>query len=340
MIDWSYALDALAAQPVQPVYALVGTEAYLARTFVDAVAKTVAADCEVHRFWLDEAGLENALLDLQSLSLFGDASLTVLEQATALSTEAKGKIDLSALEAYLADPAGGRTLVILVPAEKLDERRKIAKLLKKYPIVNCNTPTEANALKLLEQMADKLGLTTEKGALAEVWRRVRSITGAVNELSKLKSFVEADEPVTVEAVRQLIVPAPEDNVFAWIDGVMHGRLQQAMHALTDLEHAGYDPFALFALLQRQLRLLWYAKYGSSRNINPPDIAKLAGAHPYAVKVALGQVRDLKIKQIESLIVTVSDAEYEIKRGKMDPGHALTWVLVACSQSTRPGKRAI
>ncbi len=339
-MEWQYAVDGLSQQPVQPVYTLVGTEAYLARAFVDRLAETVAANCEVHRFWLDEAGLEAALLDLQSLSLFGDKALTVLEQATSLSSDSKTKIDLSALEAYLAQPAADRTLVIIVPAEKMDERRKVAKLLKKYPVVNCNTPADAAAVQLLEQMARDLALRPEPGAFAEVWRRSRSITAAANELVKLKSYIEEQGIMTVADVQELITPAPEDNVFAWIDGVMHGRLQQAVGAVADLEHAGYDTFSLFALLQRQLRLLWYAKVGSSRGMSPPDIAKTAGAHPYAVKVALGQVRSLSLQQIERLIVTVADAEFEVKSGRMDPDHALTWVLVACSQSTRRGKRAI
>jgi DNA polymerase III subunit delta len=307
---------------------------------VGGVAQTIGPATEVHRFWLDEAGLESALLDLQSISLFGDQSITVLENAVALSTESKGKFDLSALEAYVTDPAPDRTLIVVVAAEKLDERRKIAKLLKKYPVVNCGVPPETTAISLLERIANDLGLQTVGDAMPELWRRVRSITAAYSELQKLKSFLDLNQPITKDDVQQLTVPAPEDNVFAWVDGVVHGRLQQSVEAIADLQHAGYDAFSLLAMLQRQLRLLWYAKVYGGRGMSPQDTAKLAGAHPYAMKVAMGQVRGLTTERIESLILTVSDAEYEIKRGKMDPGHALSWVMVACSGSTKQGTRAI
>ncbi|CAM3729891.1 DNA polymerase III subunit delta [Alicyclobacillus pomorum] len=334
MLDWSQAIESLqAATDIAPVHVLVGTDFILSRWYLDKLEHVLASvehmPVDVNRFRFDEEGCAGAVQACQTLSLFSDTGIVHLDHCSAFLSGGKSKHDLTDLERYLEHPASGKVLVITVHGEKLDERKKIVKLARKHTVVNCNPPKENVALQWLATVCDERGISLANDAARELWRRTQTLSSAVSELEKLYTYT-GGQPISLRDVQELVSQPVEDNVFAWIDGVVKGRVDRSFRVLTDVERAGYDAFALYALIARQLRLMWYAKVLGAKGYSNQQIASKAGAHPYAVKVASEQARALTQTQIERLLSMVADAEYAVKTGRRDPRHSLDWVLMACS----------
>jgi DNA polymerase-3 subunit delta len=335
-MSWADELQALEHKGLSPVYLLVGTELALVQTFIDAVrlrANTNQSDdvVEVNRFRYEEEGCAGAVFACQSVSLFYSSPIVILENCVAMTTQPKVKYSTDELEKYLSDPIEGRVLVITVVAEKIDVRKKIVKLAKKFPVIDCNVPKADEGVSMLLSRAQADGIQINRDAVEELWRRAGSVTSATLELQKLWLYTNGVQ-IELSDVAQVVSLPLEDNVFAWIDGVVKGNLDRSFRALSDVLRSGHDGFGLLALIARQLRLMWYGKVFGQKGYSGQQIAAKAGAHPYAVRVAVEQSKGSSQGQLEALLLIVADAEYAIKSGKWDMNHALDYVILACSEA--------
>jgi DNA polymerase III subunit delta len=340
MSEFIKAIDAVKkTSDLQPVYALVGTEHALKRRFMDAISKQVLRKSgeypEWSRFYFDETGADGAVLACQSLSLFAVRNFVWLENCSLFLANAKLKFDTAELERYLENPNPDSVLVICVPGEKLDERKKSTKLLKRYPIVDCNTPKEDAALKLAASFAEDLGIQIDKDALSELWRRTTNLTSMETELQKLWTYTGGSR-IDFDAVSQLVAPHPEDNVFTWIDWVTKGKLDLVYRSLSDIQKAGYDGFALLAMMARQIRLMWFAKVLGAMGQTHQQIASKVGAHPYAVKIAAAQAEHFSQKRLEEMLTAIADGEYDVKSGRRDIMQVLDYVILSFAAKTPTG----
>ncbi|QQE77353.1 DNA polymerase III subunit delta [Alicyclobacillus sp. SO9] len=332
MIEWNYAMESMAENPQHAVYTLVGTELSLIHRFVKQLQsqlekQTGGTSIDIHRFYYEETGVDAALAECQTVSLFSQESLIVLDNCVGLTAGARGKHDLTALEKYLESPVPEHTLVITCLAEKLDERKKAVKALKKFPVINCNTPKANEASKFLSALVREHGLRADREALGELWRRTESVTQAEREIEKLSSYT--DGVIQLRDVAE-ITPVPlEDNVFRWIEGVIAGKLSLSFQALREIEISGYDGFALFSLLARQLRLMWFAKVYLAKGESQRDVARRVGAHPYSVKMAAEQAKNLSISRIEDLLCVIADTEFMVKSGRQALDQAIDWIVLRC-----------
>ena len=83
---------------------------------------------------MEEVSIGTALEDAESIPFFGDRRLVFVDRPVFLTgdkTKLKVEHDVKWLESYLTHPSESTTLVFFAPYEKLDERKKITKLLKK-----------------------------------------------------------------------------------------------------------------------------------------------------------------------------------------------------------------
>ncbi|GMA52130.1 DNA polymerase III subunit delta [Alicyclobacillus contaminans] len=337
MQDWDEAMAVLGQGGADaPVHVLVGTDDVLMRWYTDALLTRLSAangmPVDVSKYRFEEQGCSAAVQACQTVSLFSAAGVVILDHCTAFLASQRGKVDVSDLEQYLQDPVPGKTLVITVRGDKVDERKKLSKLARKHIVVDCNPPKDASALKRLQSYCASNGIGIAKGALAEVWRRTQSLTQAVPELHKLAAYTDGAE-IRMEDVGALVTPPVEDNVFGWIDSVVKGDAARAFGVLADVQRAGYDSFALYALIARQLRLMWYAKVLQGRGYSQQQIAAKAGAHPYAVKVATEQAKGVSTGRLERLLTILADAEFAVKSGRRTPEHTLDMVVMACTAET-------
>ena len=123
---------------IAPIYLLYGTEAFLInetkQLLLNQVLDEEEKDFNFTAYDLEETPIETALEDAETFPFLGEKKVIFLHNPKFLTAEkTKEKIDhnIAVLERYLKEPAPYTVLVISAPYEKLDERKKITKELKK-----------------------------------------------------------------------------------------------------------------------------------------------------------------------------------------------------------------
>ncbi len=98
------------------------------------------------------------------------------------------------------------------------------------------------------------------------------------ELRKLAAYVGERETVTGRDVGIVVASTPEDVMFTAIDAISKRQCDRALTLLSELHRYDPKPQAvagkLLALLSRQYRMLWQAKYLTDRRINPREVRAL------------------------------------------------------------------
>ena len=106
--------------------------------FLDTIVAPEDQDLNVGRFNMDEVSVQTAVQDAESVPFFGDRRLVMIDNPTFLTGEKEKKsIDhqLDRLQAYLENPMDSSVMVFFAPYEKLDQRKKIVKQLKKVAVL-------------------------------------------------------------------------------------------------------------------------------------------------------------------------------------------------------------
>lgn len=129
---------AIEQKKLAQVYLIIGVEDYVINQtkerLVNAVLKEDEQEFNYANFDLEETPIETVMEEAETLPFFGDKRLVIASNPTFLTSEkTKNKIEhqTSRLEQYLAQPADYSILCFVAHVEKLDERKKLTKLLKK-----------------------------------------------------------------------------------------------------------------------------------------------------------------------------------------------------------------
>ncbi len=99
------------------------------------------------------------------------------------------------------------------------------------------------------------------------------------EIIKLVCYVGERESITARDVGIVVASSPEDVMFSVIDAIVRRQTDRALSLLGELHR--YDPkpqgvaAKLLALLARQYRMLWQAKFLSDKRVNPREVRALS-----------------------------------------------------------------
>jgi DNA polymerase-3 subunit delta len=308
-----------------PVYTLLGSDSAVLNYFVSGVVQAAPGGGVAlrHDVYFDEGGVEEALYTAFSPSLFGDHTVVFLRRVPLVSASGKGKWDSTALEDFAEHPSTCATVILQVDAEKLDERKKLTKLLKKYPILACNGESVEDRLSMAKLIQPELFQTFTGVAQVELAKRCTSVTALLNEAEKLRTLT-AGAAVDDVVVRDAVVDLPEDGIFDFVQRVLRGEVGRALSTRLDLLQSGTDDMVLLAMLARHFRLMWHAKQSGAGK----EQAKSLGVHPYALKRAAENASAWSSGLIERALVLCADTEFRVKSGRWQGEYALEW-LIAC-----------
>lgn len=314
------------AQKFAPVYLLYGTEPYLINeTKQNLVQHAIGKD--EHDFNLaahdlDETPIEAALEDAETFPFMGERRLIFLHNPFFLTAEkSKSKIEhnLQKLEAYLQEPAPYSIVVFSGAYEKLDERKKITKLLKKNAEVLEAKPLSEHELKTwVRERASVNGVQIDEEAIAYML----TLTGTnlfmlTSELDKLALYADDEKRITVQMVDQLVSRSLEQNIFALVDKIVHRRVEEALRIFYDLLKQNEEPIKILAVITSQFRLIYQVKELARRGYGQNQIAGLIKTHPFRVKLAAGQAGLFGDEELSQIMAMLADADYQMKTGGMN-----------------------
>ena len=110
------------------LYLFYGTKQFLIKKEIETIQKTFNP-INISYYDLDNNSIKDVIDDCQTISLFDEKKLVICENANMFSGSTSK--DAEIIEEYLKNCNPNTTLIFTVNNEKIDERKKITKTIKK-----------------------------------------------------------------------------------------------------------------------------------------------------------------------------------------------------------------
>ncbi|MEA4829256.1 MAG: DNA polymerase III subunit delta, partial [Enterococcus thailandicus] len=134
-------LQKIRKEKLQPCYLVLGTEKFLQDQVREEILKKIQVDSKDDlnflSFDMENASLDEVVAEAETLPFFGEQRLVFVENPYFLTGEKVNngiEQNTDLLVDYLKAPLESTVLVFFAPYEKLDERKKVTKQLKKTAI--------------------------------------------------------------------------------------------------------------------------------------------------------------------------------------------------------------
>ncbi|RCW65311.1 DNA polymerase III delta subunit [Saliterribacillus persicus] len=326
MLNYLEAIKKIKQNKISNVYFLNGPEVFMTENTKNEILNKVLSkddrETNLSIYDLEETSIQEVISDVETFPFFGERKVVIAVNPTFLKAKPpKNELDhhLPELEAYLKNPIEYTVFIMIASYEKIDERKKVAKLLKKETeYVSCDPVKEWDIDKWIKQIADQFQVNFEPKALERL--KVESGTNLMflqSEIEKLALYVGPNGMITEDIADVLISHIGESSGLKLMDAVLEQDLSKAIHIYKDLEKLNEEPIALLALIASQIRNLIHIKQLKEKGYNQKQIAEYLKIHPYVVKLSMNRERKYSRKELERALLFITEADSDMKQGRMD-----------------------
>lgn len=300
------------------VYVLYGTVDYLIKKQVENILK----ENDIEQISISKYNLANELLkdiinDAESISLFTERKAILVENAyifTGSNNKKNSEQDTILLEKYLENNNSDTVLIFIVNNEKLDERKKITKLVKKYGTVK--EFNHVDTIEIVKTLFDNYQI--KEDIIRYLIERVGdNISILSNEIEKIKLYKNDDKIITKEDVENLTSKSPEVNNFKLIDAIISKNKALAIELYEERLKLNEEPIAIIIALANQIRIMYQVKELYLMGHTEHDIANQLNIHPYRVKLASQNARKYDSNTLLRYLEELANLDINIKTGQVD-----------------------
>ncbi|MXZ40327.1 MAG: DNA polymerase III subunit delta [Caldilineaceae bacterium SB0666_bin_21] len=199
----------------------------------------------------------------------------------------------------LPAPAGGMAVPTI---EDLEREKKLRR-------ENLAAPKRNEMRSWAEFRCSEKQIRIAGPAVDELVRRASSdLRNLDQELDKLAAYAKG-EPISLEAVRELVPDYSEDFIFALSNAVFQQQRDEAMRVLSHLLSQGLHPIQILATLGSQARMLAAVRLSGE---SPDAIAKAMKVKPYAVQRSMRNAARLSPDQVRAMVDMLLEADLKMK----------------------------
>lgn len=289
---------------------------------INIYLQTEKDDFNFIKFNLYETEITPIIEETLTMPFFSDKKAILVKNAYVFTGEKVTKElnqNTDQLMEFLEKYDGDNLIIFEVYQNKLDERKKLTKTLKKN-----------GQLKKVEQMSEEEIKKWIQSKLNENFKDIKQdalnmfieLTGVnfnivSQELDKLMLFLGDRPTINKDDVNQIINRSLEQNVFLLTEYIQKRQKNKAIQLVKDLINMKEEPIKLLALITSNYRLYYQCKILSQKGYSGQQIAKTVNVHPYRVKLALGQVRHYQLEDLLNIIDSCAETDYKLKSSYMD-----------------------
>ncbi len=308
-----------------PIYLLYGKERFLInetkQKILNNVLKEEELDFNFSQYDLDEVPIEVALADAETIPFMSDKRLIIVHHPRFLTTEKtniKVEHDLKAFERYIQNPPAHCILVIIANYDKLDERKKLTKLLKKHAtVIEAKKMNEKDIKTWLQKQAADKDLHIGQEAMDHLLLLIgTNLMMLQSEMDKLALYARDTKQIDTETVEKLTSRSLEQSVFSLVDKVVQREIAQAFRIYYDLLKQNEEPIKMLAIIASQFRLIYQTKELLKRGYSQKQIASYLKVHPFRVKLAAKQAGRFSEIELSHIIDLLAEGDYKMKTGKI------------------------
>lgn len=329
------AIKDLKNKKLPPVILIFGEEQFLVESVVNQVSKRIDQDHQTDdalvQYDLEEVSIDDVVMEAETYPFFADHKLVVANQAyflTAKQSKAQVEHDLNHLLSYIAEPVDFSTLIIIAPYEKLDERKKVTKQLKKQAmLINCEKVKMWEVDKWVAHLTKQYQIYLDKAAEQLLINETGTNLGLLEkEIEKLALYVGENGKVTGEIAQDLVARQGHATGLTLVDMVISKNLTGAIKIYRDLMKLNEEPIALIGLLASQLRTIYQVKVLMRKGYAQQQMARELRVHPYVVKMSIEREKKFSLDMLYRYLEACNEADQAIKLGKMEKELAFEFLL--------------
>lgn len=306
------------------IYLLFGEEKHFIEEDIKKIVASFSNDTVTYDMLEDN--ISDALDDLMTMSIFGDKKIVICKNCTFL-TGSPSEIthDIEKLNRIINNDIDN-ILILVVYNDKLDDRKKIVKELKKRVVVRIFNKLNKNEMMdfiINEFKKDKYIISRDNSKLfIDIVGDNMDIINS--EIIKMKLYKSDDKNITESDIKDTCYKMINDNIFDFVDAIIKRDLEKAITLYDDLLILNEEPIKLIAIIGNQFRLIYQTKSMYKSGYSEFDISKHLGVHPYRVKLA----NEIRIDEhsILTYLYKLADLDINIKTGLVDKNVAFEMFL--------------
>ena len=332
-MSYTDALKAIKKKDFSPIYLLYGTESYFMQDIKEKIEKQFALSdgTNVSGYDLEETPIQEVIADAEEYPFFSEQKLILAYNPFfLLARPEKSAVDhrLESLEQYVENPAAWTTLVLLAPYEKVDERKKIIKSIKKTgQAVACLPVKEWDLSDWIVTLCKEHQIVLED-AVADllVQEAGTDLSMLRGEIDKLALYAGEGSNITLEMAESLVSHQQTSSGLKLVDSLMAGDLAKAIYIFHELIKLKEEPIALIALLASQFRTILHVKLLKHKGYNQAKMAEVTKVHPFVIKLALKREANFSEEELKHILFLAAETDADLKQGRMEKNLAFELLL--------------
>lgn len=271
-------------------------------------------DINISKYELDNTNYKDIIEDASTISLFAAKKAIIVSNAYLFTSDIKS-LDLTLFEEYFNNYNPDTILIFKLNEPKIDERKKVVKLIKKIGVVkDYNQNNDLN--KIVLDMFDNYKISSSLITLL-IDRVGTDIYTLKNEIDKIKLYKNNDLDITEEDIIDLTSENIEADLFKLIDAIIDDNKEQGITLYKEMLKYNLEPIQIIVSLANKFRLIYQVKELSLRGYNQGDIASLLHQKPGYIYFLMQQGKKYSSDKLVSLLKDLSELDYQIKSGNVD-----------------------
>ena len=290
------------------------------------------------------------LLDLNTTRLEGAVSMIQLQQAcNAMPFLAKARLVLVTNllsskpdKSLVKDLANflprlpETTRLVFMEASALPSNHRLVKMadeLKTGYVKRFDLPEGGSLDRWVKQRVEERNGRISSHAAHVLASNVGSNLGILeNEIEKLVLYKGPEETIELQDVGLLSPYAAEASIFDLVDALGNRNGKKAAILLQQKMQEGTDPFYLFAMFVRQVRLLIQVKEQADEGQRPPAISKNLKMHSFVAGKLYQQTQQFSLPQLEKIYHHLLEVDVGVKTGRNDMLTALSLLIAGMTET--------
>ena len=292
-----------------------------------AITKILAANPTATTTTLIADEIEVGMItDSLAPSLFGDARIVVIKEIQDLTAECSDEI----IE-YLVDPDESLNLILWhkggVKGKALvDKVKKAGAEVIAAEAIKKDSDKAEFVRSEFKRLGRKISTESVQALIDSLGSDLRELGGACSQLaSDVLDGKVIDENDVVAYQRGRI----ETTGYDVADAVLDGKTALALISLRNAINTGTDPVLIVSAIAASIRTMAKVS-GASRGLKSYDLASQLGLPPWQIDKARRQLSGWSENALARSVITLAQADADIKGAAADPAYALERAIITIS----------
>lgn len=306
------------------IYLLYGKEPLLMeKKYLEILKNEQIDDYSINKYDLENDSLSDIIEDALTISMFSSKKAIIVSNSyifTAITKKNFIEQDTDLLLTYLEHPNPDTILIFMTETEKLDERKKITKQIKKlHSVIEFNS--SQNLSQIVKEMFHNYQIDSSNITLLldRVGNNLRILE---QEIEKIKIYKGEEKIITKEDILNLTTKNIDIDLFKLIENIVLKKKQEALESYEEMLKHGEEPIKIIITLANQFRIMYQSKELSKKGYTRNDIASILEIHPYRIKLALEKSSNFSSDILLHYLEELANLDSNIKSGLVDKNLAL------------------